>query len=249
MNQYKHEYLTVNIPIDYLEDAPALISTTLNNWWETSYLSDLNPDENIPFVIESWQQRLLNTNTLKEAVQKIKDSLFPDAITVKLVIELLTDDNFLKLEDEINEVPMFRPFITTPMSDIEFSLDTYVYNPNTKQFESLEVIDQETLIEEGINQEIINQFYSFHQRLLEASTKLIKLYTAQPEERINQWNKQGFIPKNSYLTTSIQRAEYYFNPEENDIIVFYRVPENQLLMTSDAFGVKEYVTLNNVIIK
>lgn len=250
MNQlYKHEYLTVNIPIDYLEDAPSILSTTLHNWWETSYLSDLNPDENIPFVIDQWQQKLLNTEILKESIQKIKDSLIPTTINIKLVIELLTNDNFLKLEDEIDNVPMFRPFITTPKSDIEFSLDTYIYNPTTHKFESLEVIDQETLIDEELPPETINQFYSFHQRLLEKSSKKLKLYTAQPEERINEWNKNGFIPKNSYLTDSLQRAEYYFNPEENDIIVYYKVPENQLIMTSDAFNVKEYVTLNDVMIE
>ena len=254
-NNYKHEYLTVNIPINYLEDAPSLLNTLLNEWWNTSYLSDLDPNENIPFVIQQWLDKHINTETMKEAIQKIKDANPPKDITVKLVIELLTSDNFLKLEDEISEVPMFRPYITPPYHiSKEFgdwqpepiSLDTYIYNPTTKKFESLEVIDQETLIDERFTQETINNFYSFHQRLLEASSKKIKLYTAQPEERINQWNRQGFIDKNSYLTNSLQRAEYYFNPEEHDIIVYYRVPENQLLMTSDAFGAKEYVTLNDV---
>lgn len=35
-------------------------------------------------------------------------------------------------------------------------------------------------------------------------------------------------------------------PEEHDVIVFYRVPENQLLMTSNVFEAKEYITLNDV---
>lgn len=247
MNQlYKHEYLTINIPIYYLEDAPSLLSTTLHEWWNTSYLSDLNPDENIPFVIEQWLNKHINTETIKEAIQKIKAANPPDNITIKLVIELLTSDNFLKLEDEINEVPMFRPYITTPLSEIEFSLDSYLYSPLSKKFESLEVVDQETLVDEGLSQEVINNFYSFHQRLLEASSKKLKLWTAQPEERINEWNKQGFINKNSYFTDSPQRAEYYFNPEEHDIITYYRIPENQLILTSNAFGAKEYVTLNDV---
>ena len=264
MNQlYKHEYLTVNIPINYLEDAPSLLNTSLNEWWNNSYLSDLEPNENIPFIVQQWLDKHINTEITKEAIQKIRDANPPKEITIKLVIELLTSDNFLKLEDEISEVPMFRPYITTPnkytfpyelyrdpesfpLPTEEFSLDTYIYNPNTKHFESLEIIDQETLIEEKVPIEVINEFYSFHQRLLEASSKKLKLYTSQPEERINQWNKQGFIPKNAYLTDSLQRAEYYFNQQENDIIVYYRVPENQLIMTSDAFGAKEYVTLNNV---
>lgn len=262
---HKHEYLTVNIPIDYLEDAPSLISTTLHNWWNTSYLSDLNPDENIPFVIEQWLTKHINTDIMKEAIQKIKDANPPLNITIKLVIELLTSNNFLKLEDEINDVPMFRPYIIPPQNKAhefpyhlyqnpesfpqptnEFSLDTYIYNPNTKKFESLEIIEQETLIDEEIPIETINNFYSFHQRLLQATSKKLRLYTSQPEERINKWNKQGFIDKNSYFTDSLQRAEYYFNPAENDIIVYYQIPENQLIMTSDAFSAKEYVTLNDV---
>jgi len=247
MNQnYKHEYLTVNISIDYLEDAPSLLSTTLHEWWNTSYLSDLDPNENIPFIVTQWLDKYINTETTKEAIQKIRDANPPNEITIKLVIDLLTDSNFLKLDNEIDEVPMFRPYITTPKSDIEFSLDTYIYNPLTKKLESLEIIDQETLVDEGLSPEVINNFYSFHQRLLEASSKKLKLYTSQPEERIDKWNKQGFIDKNSYLTDSLQRAEYYFNPEENDIIVFYRIPENQLILTSDAFGAREYVTLNDV---
>jgi len=246
---YKHEYLTVNIPVDYLEDAPSLLSTTLHEWWNTSYLSDLDPNENIPFVVQQWLDKHINTPIMTEAIQKIRDAIPPYTITIKLVIELLTSDNFLKLEDEIDNVPMFRPYITTPLSDIEFSLDTYIYNPNTKKFESLEIIDQETLIEERLSPEIINEFYSFHQRLLQATSKKLKLYTAQPEERIDKWNKQGFIDKNSYFTDSLQRAEYYYNPEENDIIVYYRIPEDQLILTSDAFSAKEYVTLNNVVIE
>jgi len=246
---YKHEYLTVNIPINYLEDAPSLLSTTLHRWWDDSYLSDLDPNENIPFVIEQWMTKYVNTDITKEAIQKIRDSNPPDEITVKLVIDLLTDGNFLKLDDEIDNVPMFRPYITTPLSDIEFSLDTYIYNPTTHKFESLEIIDQETLIEEGVSSFTVNNFYSFHQRLLQASSKELKLWTAQPEERIDKWNKQGFIDKNSYFTDSYQRTEYYFNPEEHDIIVFYRIPENQLILTSDTFNAKEYVTLNNVVIE
>ncbi len=244
--KYKHEYLTVNIHIDYLEDAPSLLSTSLHNWWNTSYLSDLDPNENIPFIIDQWLTKYINTDITKEAIQKIRDANPSDEITVKLVIDLLTDGNFLKLDNEIDNVPMFRPYITTPLSDIEFSLDTYIYNPTTHRFESLEIIDQETLTDEQVPTETINNFYSFHQRLLQASSKKLKLWTAQPEERIDKWNRQGFIDKNSYFTDSYQRTEYYFNPEEHDIIVFYRIPENQLIMTSDAFGAKEYVTLTDV---
>lgn len=235
----------INIDINYLEDAPSILSVALHNWWNYSYLADLDPNENIPLVVVQWLNKYINTETTNEAIQKIRDANPPEEITIKLVVELLTNDQFLKLEDEIDNVPIFRPYITTPHGS-EFSLDTYIYDSNTKKFESLEIIEQETLIDEGVPTETINNFYSFHQRLFQATSKKLRLYTSQPEERINKWNKQGYIDKNSYFTDSYQRTEYYFNPEENDTIVYYRIPENQLLMTSDAFGAKEYVTLSDV---
>ena len=237
--------MDIAIDIDKLDEAPTSMYNSIREWWDYSYLSDLDPDENIPAIIEQWESKYINTPIVKEAIQKIKDANPPEEITIKLSIELLTHDNYIKLEDDINEIPSFRPYIKPPHRN-EFSLDTYVYDPTKKKFESLEIIDQETLIDEGFSQETINNFYSFHQRLMETSSKKLRLHTSQPAERIDQWNKQGFIPKNSYLTDSYQRAEYYFNPAENDIIVTYRIPENQLLMTSDAFGAKEYVTLNDV---
>lgn len=235
----------INIDINYLEDAPSILSVALHNWWNYSYLSDLDPNENIPLVVVQWLNKYINTEITKEAIQKIKDANPPPDIIIKLVVELLDNNQFLKLEDEINDVPIFRPYVTTPHGT-EFSLNTYIYNPNTKKFESLEIIEQETLINERVPTETINNFYSFHQRLLQVTSKKLRLYTSQPEERINKWNKQGFIDKNSYFTDSYQRAEYYFNPAENDTIVYYRIPENLLIMTSDAFIAKEYVTLNDV---
>lgn len=265
----KHEYLKVSADIDNLEQVPSLIYDTLKEWWNTSYLYDLNPDEMIPEIVEQWKTKHIDTNSMKEAIQKIKDANVPDGIKIKLVMELLTSDGFLKLEDDIDDVLLFRPYITSKANKFkklpyehehhdyrtfikeepisyELSLDTYIYDPIEHKFESLEIIDQETLIDEGVSSELINHFYSFHQRLMETTSKKIKVWTAQPEKRINEWNKQGFIPKNSYLTDDVRRAEYYFNPEEHDIIVFYRVPENQLIMTSDVFGAKEYITLNDV---
>ncbi len=237
--------MDVHIDINHLDEAPEILYKTIQEWWDNSYLGDLDSSENIPVIIEQWLEKYIKTDVTKEAIQKIRNANPPNFITMKLDIDLLSDDKYIRLEDEINDVPAFRPYITPPHRE-EFSLDTYVYDPIKHKFISLEIIEQESLIDEGITPEIINEFYSFHQRLLEASSKKLKLYTSQPEERINEWNKQGFIPKNSYLTDSIQRAEYYFNPTENDVIVYYRVPENQLIMTSDAFGAKEYVTLNDV---
>jgi len=245
--KFRKHYVNMDIDIDInnLDEASEILYKVLQDWWDTSYLGDLDSSENIPVIIEQWLYKYINIGTTKEAIQKIKDANPPNEITMKLSIDLLDGDKYIKLEDEITDVPAFKPYITPPHRN-EFSLDTYVYDPLKHKFISLEIMDQETLIDEGFSPEIINEFYSFHQRLLETTSKKLKLWTAQPEERIDQWNKQGFIPKNSYLTSSIERAEYYFNPTENDIIVYYRVPENQLIMTSDAFGAKEYVTLNDV---
>ena len=239
--------LNMDIAIDIykLDEVPPMIYKAIKEWWDYSYISDLDPDEHIPAIIEQWESKYINTPIVKEAIQKIKDANPPEEITIKLSIDLLDHDNFIKLEDDISDIPFFRPYIKPPHRN-ELSLDTYAYDPTKKKFESLEIIDQETLIDEGFSQEIINNFYSFHQRLMETSSKKLRLHTSQPAERIDQWNKQGFIPKNSYLTDNYQRAEYYFNPAENDIIVTYRIPENQLLMTSDAFGAKEYITLNDI---
>lgn len=245
---YKSINMDIHIDINHLDEAPDILYDTLQEWWDTSYLGDLDSSEHIPIIIEQWLYKYIKSDATEEAIQKIRNANPPEFITIKLDIDLLSEDKYIKLEEEITDVPAFRPYITPPRGN-EFSLDTYVYDPLKKKFISLEIIEQETLIDEGITPEIINEFYSFHQRLMEASSKKIRLYTAQPEERIDEWNRQGFIPKNSYLTTSLQRAEYYFNPGENDVIVDYRVPENQLIMTSDAFGAKEYVTLNNVIIE
>lgn len=237
--------MDIAIDIDKLEDTSSMMYNTIREWWESSYLSDLDPDENIPAITEQWESKYVNTPMVKEAIQKIKDANPPEEITIKLSIDLLTHDNFIKLEDDINDIPFFRPYIK-PQHRNEFPLDTYAYDPTKKKFESLEIVDQETLIDEGFSPETINNFYSFHQRLMETSSKKLRLHTSQPSERIDEWNKQGFIPQNTYFTDNYQRAEYYFNPAENDVIVTYRISENQLLMTSDAFGAKEYVTLNYV---
>lgn len=237
--------LEIDIDIDKLDKLPEVMTPILYEYFE-SY--DITEEEMLKYIsqtINQWQSKFINTPTLTQVIQKIKDANPPQQITIKLSIDLLTFEGMLKFDEEIvTNLPSFRPYIKGKHH--EFALDTYVYNTSKNKFESLEIIDQEELTDEGIPTEIINAFYQFHQRLLEATSKKLRLHTSQPSERIDQWNRQGFIPKNSYLTDSFQRAEYYFNPSENDIIVTYRVPENQLLMTSDAFGAKEYVTLQDI---
>ncbi len=235
----------INVDIERLDESNKLIHDTLKEWWPSGYLSDLDPDENIPAIIEQWSSKYINTDVTKDAIEKIKEASPPEEIKIKLTIDLLTREGFLKLEDEIPSSPMFRPFVLSK-HNIEFSLDTYFYDEDERKFESLEPMDMETLVDEGFSQEFISKFYDFNNRLLHTTSKKLKLYTAQPELRIGEWNKQGYIPKNSYFTDKMQRAEYYYNPEEHDIIVSYRIPENELIMTSDFGGAKEYVTIKDV---
>lgn len=237
--------MEISIDIDNLDDSLKLIYDTLKEWWSSDYLADLDPDDNIPAVIEQWSEKYVNTDIVKDAIEKIREASPPEEIKIKLVIDLLTREGFLNLEDDIPSSPIFRPFVLSK-HNIEFSLDTYFYNKDERKFESLEPMDMETLIDEGFSQEFISKFYDFNNRLLRTTSKKLRLHTAQPEKRIEEWNKQGYIPKNSYFTDNIHRAEYYFNPEEHDIIVSYKIPENELIMTSDFGGAKEYVTIKDV---
>ena len=241
-------YLYIDIDIYKLDESTKLIYDVLKEWWSSSYITDLNPEEHIPAVIEQWTDKYINTDTTKDAIEKIKEASPPEEIKIKLVIDLLTREGFLKLEDEIPSSPIFRPFVFSKHGT-EFSLDTYFYNEESRKFESLEPMDMESLVDEGFSQEFISKFYDFNNRLLRTTSKKLRLHTAQPEKRIEEWNKQGYIPKNSYFTDNMQRAEYYFNPEEHDIIVSYKIPENELIMTSDFGGAKEYVTIKDVYIK
>lgn len=242
-----NEIKEINVDIDRLDDSNRSMYNALEEWWPSSYLSDLDPDENIPAITEQWSEKYINTDVTKDAIEKIKEASPPEEIKIKLIIDLL-DRGFLKLEDEIPSSPIFRPFVTSKY-DTEFSLDTYFYNENERKFESLEPMDMETLVDEGFSQDFISKFYDFNNRLLRTTSKKLKLYTSQPEKRIEEWNKQGFIPNNSYFTDNMHRAEYYYNPEEHDIIISYRIPENELIMTSDFGGVKEYVTIKDVYIQ
>lgn len=47
----KDEYLKVNVDIHNLNEVPSLIYDVLKEWWDTSYLSDLNSEDNIPAII------------------------------------------------------------------------------------------------------------------------------------------------------------------------------------------------------
>ena len=95
------EIKEINVDIDRLDDSNKLIYDALKEWWLSSYISDLDPDENIPAIIEQWIDKYVNTDVTKDAIEKIKEASPPEEIKIKLVIDLLTREGFLKLEDEI----------------------------------------------------------------------------------------------------------------------------------------------------
>jgi hypothetical protein len=142
--------------------------------------------------------------------------------------------------------PLFRAYL--PTKDL---WDTYVYSQS--KFESLEIIEPAYIeeIKQSMTEkektdldELILQSYSFHNRLLGITTKKILLYTAQQPKVVENWNKTRLIPKGIYFTDKMSRAAYYF--EEGDIIVDYRLPENDVVVTSEFAGAKEYVTIIDV---
>jgi len=112
----------------------------------------------------------------------------------------------------------------------------------------IEEIKQEmSLQDKMILDETILQAYGFHNRLLGRTPKRIRLYTAQPQNTIDSWNRKGIIPKKSYFTDSMARTEYYW--KEGDIIVDYKLPEDKIVVTSEFVGAKEYVTIEDIQIK
>jgi hypothetical protein len=92
--------------------------------------------------------------------------------------------------------------------------------------------------------EIILQAYAFHNILLGVTARKIRLYTAQHPDKIKRWNNKGVVPKGIYFTDSIARTEYYW--QEGDIIVDYKLPENDIVATSEFGDAKEYVTICDI---
>lgn len=235
---------------DLIKDVTILISDILNKVWSETYLTDLDIDDYIELVIDLWTTHYINSNKTKDAISKIKSANPPSSIKTYLVFNLFDDEDDLIIDySEISTEPLFRSYL--PTTDL---WDTYAYIDG--KFKSLEIIEPAYIeeIKQGMTiqqkmhlDEVILQAYGFHNRLLGVTTKRIRLYTAQPPNRVKQWNHRGIIPKGSYFTDSMARTEYYWN--DGDIIVDYRLPENDIVVTSEFGGAKEYVTIEDIPIK
>jgi hypothetical protein len=244
--------IKLDIQSDMAKEAQSLIRTILEKVWSDTYFADLDPEDYIDIVADLWARYYIDSNITKEAISKIKSANPPSSIKIYLVFNLFDDEDSLLIDySEIRKEPLFRAYLTT--QDL---WDTYSYDIQTKKFQSLEIIEPAYIeeLKQGMSEkekmdidETILQAYEFHNKLLEITTKKILLYTTQPPNVIEDWNKKGIIPKGIYLSDKMSRAEYYW--EKGDIIVDYRLSEDKLSMTSEFGGAKEYVTIEDIYIK
>ncbi len=251
---HHHTEIKLDIFENLSDITPKLISETIKKVWPETYLADLDYEDYIEIIVDLWLNYYIQSDKTKEAIIKIKDANPPKDLKVYLVFNLFDDEDNLIIDySEMSTEPFFRAYI--PTNDL---WDTYVYSciQTPCKFESLETIEPAYIIElkqEMSEQEktrfddIILQSYSFHNRLLSVSSKKILLYTAQQPNVIEDWNRKHVIPKGIYFTDKMTRAEYYWS--EGDIIVDYRLPETEIVMTSEFGGAKEYVTINDIQIK
>lgn len=234
---------------DLIKDVATLISDILNKVWQETYLADLDVDDYIELAIEIWIKYYVDSGKTKEAIDKIKKASPPEGLKTYLVFNLFDDEDNLIIDySEISSAPLFRIYL--PTKDL---WDTYMYNAHNGKFESLEIIEPAYIkeIKEGMSlpekmnlDEIILKAYGFHNILLGITARKIRLYTAQPPDKIKKWNSKGIIPKGVYFTDSMARTEHYWN--DGDIIVDYKLPENNIVVTSELGGAKEYVTIDDV---
>ncbi len=250
-----HHHTEIKLDIsstDLIKDTTILISDILNKVWSETYLADLDIDDYIDIVVDLWTRYYTDSEKTKESIDKIKIANPPKDLKIYLVFNLFDDEDNLIIDySEMSATPLFRMYI--PTKDL---WDTYVYDIHTSKFESLEIIEPAYIqeIKEGMSlqekmnlDDIILQAYGFHNRLLGITQRKIRLYTAQPSDKVKSWNSKGIIPKGVYFTDNLARTEYFW--EEGDIIVDYKLPENDIVMTSDFGGAKEYVTINDIKIK
>lgn len=245
--------LDINFINSHIEkDTPLLIADTLRKVWPDTYLSDLDVEDHIEIVTDLWIKNYVSSPSTKEAIGKIRQANPPENLKIYLSFNLFDDEDYLKIDiSEISITPLFKAYL--PTKDL---WDSYIYDLTSKKFESLEIIEPSYIDEiklsmtdqEKINfDDLILKSYEFHNKLLEKTPRKIRLYTAQQPSRIDEWNKTGIIPTGIYFASSLQRAEYHW--EEGDIIVYYIIPENKIVQTSEFGAVKEYVTIEDIPIK
>ncbi len=242
--------IRVDINKDIIKETKSLITDTLEKVWLDTYLADLDIKEYIDAAVDIWTKYYVDSRDTRDSINKIKSANPPPGLRTYIVFNLFDDSDTLIIDYlEISKTPLFRSYL--PTGDL---WNTYIYDQG--KFVSLEIIEPAYVEEmkEGMTQqqimdldETILQSYGFHNRLLGITAKKIRLYTTQPQGRIEEWNNRGIIPKGMYFTDNIARTEYYW--EEGDIIVDYRIPEDKIVETSEFGGAKEYVTIEDVIIK
>ena len=247
-----HQLTEIKLDInseDIIKDATTLISDTLNKVWPETYLADLDVDDYIELVADIWIRHYIDSDKTKESIDKIKKAGPPEGLKTYLVFNLFDDEDNLIIDySEMSTTPIFRIYL--PTKDL---WDTYAYNTRSNKFESLEIIEPAYVqeIKEGMSlpekmnlDEIILQAYGFHNMLLGMTAKKIRLYTTQPPDKIKKWNNKGIIPRGIYFTDNMARTEHYW--QDGDIIVDYKLPENDIVVTSEFGGAKEYVTINDI---
>jgi hypothetical protein len=234
---------------DLIKDATTLISNTLNKVWSETYLADLDIDDYIELSADIWIRYYVDSDKTKAAIEKIKKAGPPEGLKICLVFNLFDDEDNLIIDyAEMSIIPLFRTYLPT-----KYLWDTYIYNTITHKFESLDIIEpaqiqemkEDMSLQDKMNlDEIILQAYGFHNILLGITARKIRLYTAQPPDKIKRWNNKGIIPKGVYFTDSMARTEHYW--EDGYIVVDYKLPENDIVVTSELGDTKDYVTINDI---
>lgn len=173
-NNYSQIEIAVDIYsiIGIEKEAKLLIVKTLSDIWPQSYLEELDIVEYINTVTDLWIKNYVNSSVTIEAIEKLKSSDPPEDLDIRLIFYLFDEENNLILEFKEQLPPVFTVLLPTTASD---AWNSYVYNSESKKFESLEMIQPESIeeikatmsLQEKLNfEELIIQTYTFHEKLL-----------------------------------------------------------------------------------
>jgi len=177
-NHYETEIgLDIYSTIGIEKEAKLLIVKTLADIWPKRY-EDLDIVDYINILSETWTKCYILSPNTKEAIEKIKGLNPPENLDIRLIFNLFdSGDNLIVNCSEVPPMPVFTIILPTQTQD---TWDILVYNPEVKEFESIELIEPESIEEirssmskeERINfDELILQTYEFHNRLLGQTTE------------------------------------------------------------------------------
>lgn len=161
-------YSTIGID----KEAKLLIVKTLAEIWPERY-EDLDIVEYINIIVDVWINCYIDVSATKEAIKKIKAADPPENLDIRLIFNLLDEEDNLIIEcSKVPSLPVFAVTLPTSTSDL---WSVYVYNPEVNEFESLEMIEPESIneIKKSMSEkektefdELILQTYTFHEKLL-----------------------------------------------------------------------------------